>query len=318
MIANHSPAFAVVIPSHRRVDLLERCLQSLARHAPADCEILVVDDGSPQAIVSQLVTQFPGVRILRNDRPLGFCRAANRGIQATSAPIVHLLNDDTKVQPEWHLAPLEAFSDLRVGSVASLLYYPTPNGDRIDSAGDAYHRGGYAIKSGHGEPLTEAWLQSRAVFGACGAAAWYRRTALEQTGLFPESFSAYFEDVDLAYRLHWAGFTVRYCPESRVLHWGGSSYGQVRMRPKLLRQQSENEEAVFWRNLPPHHKLRSLAWHFAVLAGKSLRRWREGTFAPFAMGRLRALLRLPAHLSHRQSLIHLPGAQESTSWPLLP
>src|SRR5207244_3933330 len=104
---------------------------------------------------------------------------------------------------------------------------------------------------------------------------------------FPESFGAYFEDVDLAFRLHGAGYEVVYEPASCLFHHISASYGRPRRR--LLAQQSRNEERVFWRNLPTRALLRALPSHFAVLAGKAWRRWREGNLLPFLSGRLQVL-----------------------------
>ena len=108
-----------------------------------------------------------------------------------------------------------------------------------------------------------------------------------QVGAFPENFGAYFEDVDLAFRLNRAGWQVRYEPASRVFHRGGSSYGRAQRR--LLEQQSRNEERVFWRNLPGPALRRALPRHLGVLAAKAWRRWHEGGLAPFLCGRLRDL-----------------------------
>src|SRR5437763_534416 len=125
---------------------------------------------------------------------------------------------------------------------------------------------------------------------ACGA--FYRRDLLRRVGAFPERFGAYFEDVDLAFRLHRAGGVIVYEPASRVLHRGGSSYGRPGWR--LVERQSCNEERVFWRNLPGLDLARALPRHVAVLAGKALRRWHEGTLLPWAWGRLRAWAEVPA------------------------
>ena len=76
---------SIVIPSHRRADLLRLCLTSVARHAPNGTEILVIDDGSPSAIASLTALDFPNVRIIRSTRSKGFCVAANAGMGRASA-----------------------------------------------------------------------------------------------------------------------------------------------------------------------------------------------------------------------------------------
>ena len=197
------------------------------------------------------------------------------------------------------------------GAVAPLVLY-WPEGDRVDRAGDRYYRGGVAGKRGHGQPLESALLQPRPVFGASASSAFYRRAALGRVGGFPEEFRAYFEDVDVAFRLQRAGYGTWFEPTSRVLHRVSASYGRPRRR--LLEQQAHNEERVFWRNLPGRELMRSLPLHLAVLAAKAWRRWQEGTLAPFLCGRLRLLTELPALVRHRRWLEQLGPAANLTDW----
>src|SRR5205807_1609179 len=116
-----------------------------------------------------------------------------------------------------------------VAAVAPLvLLGPVAAGEpiRVDSAGDDYDFGGFARKRGHGERLTPNHRQAGPVFGACAAAAFYRRDMLLQVGAFPEEFGAYFDDIDLAFRLRRAGGVVVYEPASVVWHLGSASYGR--------------------------------------------------------------------------------------------
>jgi GT2 family glycosyltransferase len=284
-------------------------------HAPAGTEILVVDDGSRDAAVSRVARQFASVQTLRMPRRRGFCAAVNAGIRAASGAIVELLNDDTVVTPGWAEAALAAFEDPNVAAVAPLVFCWPGEGKplRIDSAGDRYYAGGVARKRGHRQPSGPAFLRARPVFGASGSSAFYRRDVLLRVGAFPESFQAYFEDVDLSFRLHWAGYDVRFEPRSRVFHHVSSSHVPQR---RLLEQQSRNEERVFWRNLPAPDLWRAVPRHAAVLAGKAWLRLQEGTLLPFLTGRLRILAEVPDLLRHRRRLRNLAGRRspDCTTW----
>lgn len=309
--------FSIIIPSHRRADLLSLCLASLHRHAPPHTEILVVDDCSPAAAVSRAAADFPNVTVLRNERPAGFCAAANRGTAAARGPIVELLNDDTQVTPGWADAALRHFRDPTVAAVTPLLLNgPVAPGEplTVDSAGDAYDAGGFARKRGRGERLSNRHRRGGPVFGACAAAAFYRRELLLEVGGFPEEFGAYFDDVDLSFRLHQAGGTVIYEPAAVVWHRGSASYGR-RPGRRVLEQQSCNEERVFWRNLPAPLLWRALPRHAVVLAGKALRRLREGTLPPWLFGRLRAFAGWRELRTHRRQLAGWAGCDLS-GWRL--
>src|SRR5207247_9152509 len=138
----------------------------------------------------------------------------------------------------------------KVAAVAPLVLRPDQDAEgtlEIDSAGDRYYIGGVASKRGHGQALDATYLQPCRVFGASASSAFYRRDVLLRVGAFPSSFGAYFEDVDLAFRIQRAGFRILFEPNSGVFHHGGGSYRSLGRR--LLEQQSRNEDRVFWKNV---------------------------------------------------------------------
>lgn len=284
---------SIVIPSYCRTDLLALCLQSLARYAPPNTEIIVVDDGSSDARVSRTASAFTGVTVIRLSRQRGFAAAANAGINAASGTIVELLNDDTEATAGWADSILPWFDDPRVVAVAPLVLQNTPEeippSPRIDSAGDEYDPGGFARKRFHGEPVTSISGDAVQVSSVSAAAAFYRRSAVLDVGGFAEDFRAYFEDVDLSRRLVAAGGTLLFEPQSRVWHRVSASYGR-RPGRRLLEQQSCNEERLFWRNLERSRRPSQLVRHLAVVAAKAVRRQNEGTLAPWLAGRCRALV----------------------------
>ncbi|MCI0699590.1 MAG: glycosyltransferase [Planctomycetia bacterium] len=312
---SNGSALSVVIPSHCRPDLLRLCLASVTRFAPTGTEVIVVDDGSRDAVVSRAVEEFAGVKVVRRPKAGGFCSAANAGIALATAPVVELLNDDTEVTAGWADSAMKWFADERIAAVAPLVLQNDPERlarglpPLIDTAGDDYDLGGFAVKRGHGRVLanregnraggcdkatrsvTLAVRQELAagpVFGASACAAFYRREALLRAGGFPEHFGAYFEDVDLSFRLRRLGFEIIYEPAAVVWHRVSGSYGRKLSR-RTLERQSCNEERVFWRNVRGRQLLKALPRHAAVLLGKALRRWQEGTLLPWLLGRLRAI-----------------------------
>jgi GT2 family glycosyltransferase len=270
-----------------------------------------VDDASEGGRISATAKEFAGVRALWLPSRRGFCGAVNVGVAAACGEIVQLLNDDTEVTRGWADAALACFSDAAVGAVAPLVLVG-PAAERIDSAGDRYFIGGIAAKRGKDKPAAFSSQFSRQVFGASGSSAFYRRTALLRIGGFPEEFTAYFDDVDVAFRLQRAGWQAVFEPASRVLHRVSASYGKPRGR--LLEQQSLNEERVFWRNLPGPDLLRALPLHVAVLAAKAWRRWREGSLVPFLRGRLSVLGEISQILHHRRMLARLGPALPVECW----
>jgi GT2 family glycosyltransferase len=314
-----NPRLSIVIPTHNRPDLLRLCLQSVVRHAPQDTEIIVVDDGSREGCAGSVMQEFPQVLGVRGRRSRGFCAAANAGIRIARAAVVQLLNDDTEVTSNWAEPALAWLEDPSVASVSPLVLRKTSkhaSWPEIDSAGDRYYFGGVAGKRGHGQPFGADYLRAGRVFGASACSAFFRRDVLLRLGGFPESFGAYFEDVDLAFRINRAGYRVIYEPKSCVWHRGHSSYGTYRRR--LLQQQSRNEERVFWRNIPRSAWRQAVPRHLAVLAGKALRRLGEGQLVPFLCGRLQVLSEIRNLKRHHQLLNQIGPAGELTDWKVEP
>ena len=324
------PTLSIVIPSHSRADLLENCLASVMQFCPPCTEIIVVDDASIDGIVSQTASQFAGVRVIRLDKRSGFAVAANLGVRAATAEIVELLNDDTVVTAGWAEAVLPLFERTEIVAVAPLVLrhlqragsvsdgqgnHPSltlparenpsltlPARDvRIDSAGDEYDPGGFARKRFHGQLLNETLLEPGPVWGAAATAAFYRKAAFLAVGGFEESFRAYFEDVDCSRKLRDMGGTIWHTPDSQVWHRISASYGR-RPNEALLRQQSCNEERLFWRSLHSTQWHAAIPRHIAVLMAKLLRRIGEGRAWPWILGRLAALRYWPNDWSEKYGL----------------
>jgi GT2 family glycosyltransferase len=271
---------------------LHTCLTSLTRCSPPHTRWLVVDDASAQGCISRVAQAFPGVEVLRREEQGGFCKAVNTGLARVTSPLVQVLNDDTEVAPGFAEPVLTRFASARVVAVSPLVM----NGDRIDSMGDHFWPGGVARKRGHGQPLAPHHLRPRRVAAASGSASFYRTAILRACGGFAEELGAYFDDVDLSFRLRRHG-EIWYEPASRIHHHVSSSYGPP--RGELLERQSRNEELLYWRNLPVEQLLLWLPVHVGVVALKALLRWREGNLHAFWRGRCAAWGSLSDTLRYR-------------------
>jgi GT2 family glycosyltransferase len=282
------PNLSIIIPSYSRADLLAACLHSIIKNSDTiHPQIIVVDDASADHRIFMAARSFPGVEVIRLIERSGFCAAINAGLTRAQADIIQVLNDDTEVTPGWHETPLQRFHDHpQLGSIAPLVLQWT-NPGKIDSAGDGYDAGGYAYSRGRGEWLSERWLTGSEVFSAAGSAAFFRRNALRKVGGFPEDFIAYFDDIEVGFKLRQTGYTCWYEPQSRVLHHGSASLGKRPSR-RLTEQLACNEERVFCRHLSSDNRWRQLTRHAVVLGAKALRRWADGTLVPFCMGRVKA------------------------------
>ncbi len=292
------PACTVVIPSYNGRHLLEICLASVWRHRPDGVEVIVADDASTDDTPAWLARSYPAVRLVRLARNLGFCGAANAGIVAAGGEFIQLLNNDTEVTAGWIEAGLAPFARADVGSVAPLVLVRS-DPSQVDSAGDQYSLVGLPSKRGHGQPARR-WREhpSDLVFGASGSSAFYRASAIGKVGAYDPAFGSYYEDVDLAFRLRWAGYSCRYAPACTILHEVSASYDHG--RPALQRRMARNAEILFWTDLPAPWLAAGLIPHAAFTLSQAAHRLLQGRFRPFALGKLDALREAPSFRARRR------------------
>jgi GT2 family glycosyltransferase len=215
-------AVSTIIVNHERRDLLKMCLDSLERAlrtVDEDTELIVVDNGSGDGSVQLVREQFPAVKVVELDRNHGFAGGVSRGVAQAEGEWIAVFNNDTTVEPD-AIAVMLAAGRLspRVGSVAAQMRFA----DRrhlLNSAGLELDRLGVAADRLVGTPLAELReSEPYEVFGATGGAAIFRREMLDQVGGFDESFFAFFEDADLAWRAQAHGWRALYTPEAVVYH----------------------------------------------------------------------------------------------------
>jgi GT2 family glycosyltransferase len=213
------------------------------RHRPYETQVIVVDDASTDGTVEWLRAEHPWVETVCLSCNRGFCGAVNAGVAHADGEFVELLNNDTEVSAGWAEAALGHFADATVGSVAPLaLFMDRP--DTIESAGQEYHLCGWGKNRGYGRPLSPEYLVTREVFGPSASCGFYRRDVLDKIGVMLPEYEAYYEDVDLSFRLRWAGYRCIYEPASRVLHRESASYRQ--QRDRVVHLLARNEELVYW------------------------------------------------------------------------
>jgi GT2 family glycosyltransferase len=226
---------AVVIVSWNCAGFLEDCLNSLRGLSRPPREIVVVDNGSRDGSPDVVRQGFPEARLIEAGQNLGFCRANNLGIGETRAPLVLVLNPDTRLRPDFLEELLPAFDDRQVGIAAGkLLRFDEQT---LDSCGQSLARSRQPLDRGYGEADRGQFESDAEVFGACGAAVLYRRAMLESIAdpggaCFDETFFAFYEDLDLAWRARRAGWKAVYRHRAVGFHARG---GTSRPRGLLTR-----------------------------------------------------------------------------------
>jgi GT2 family glycosyltransferase len=217
---------AVVIPNFNGAEILPACLDALERQSVAPAEIVVADNGSTDGSLE--LTRGRGVRTLALGRNHGFAGGANRGVAATTAPLVAVLNSDARPAADWLETLLAAPTRDDVWAWGSILV--RPGGERIESAGDFWSDEGFAYKVGRDLHVDALPSEPYEAFAAPGAAPLFRRDRFEALGGYEERFFLYYEDIDLAYRALLRGWRALVVPSARVEHLLGASGTRPRVR----------------------------------------------------------------------------------------
>lgn len=293
---------SVVIPNWNGKKFLAGCLDSLLQVTKADVEVIIIDNGSHDGSVEFLEANYPQVLLIKFPYNTGFSVAVNAGIRHSRGEFIALLNNDTVVEPNWlseMMAVLREHPELGSTGCKMLGY-----DDRtlLDGAGDGYRRGGLPGRIGHRETDRGQFDQRRYILGPCGGAALYRRTMLEDVGLFDEDYFAYLEDVDLALRAQSAGYKSLYVPSAVMYHLGCGTTGSG-YHPLVVRLSAKNNWNTIVKNIPfplllkflPHIFYWQL-YYFAVVIV------RGGQVIPWLKGSFDALRLLPRMLEKRSQI----------------
>ena len=192
--------------------------------------IIVVDNASTDDSVAQLQQKYPAVELIQHTINKGYAGGVNPGLTRAielNASYAAPFNDDAIADPQWleHLVhALHAHPELGAAAPKVL----EGDGQRLDSTGDQYSNWGLPYPRGRHETDTSRYDDQTEIFAASGAACLYRVAALKQVGLLDEDFFAYYEDVDLGFRLQRAGWKALYVPESKVYHQIGMTSGRIK------------------------------------------------------------------------------------------
>jgi GT2 family glycosyltransferase len=231
-----SPDASVVVLNYDGADHLEACLGSLrAQSFPRErFEVIVADNRSTDSSAEICARLFPEVRFLAFPKNHGFATGNNLAAREARGRVVVFLNNDTRVDPGW-LAPLVERVDAArgVGCAASLLL--SFEGDRLLYEGGRLHALGFGYQEGLGDAVpAPGSLAPRETAFACGCAMAVDRRLFLECGGFDDDYFAYYEDVDLGWRLWTEGQATIFVPESICFHKGDASFQKTQLESRQI------------------------------------------------------------------------------------
>jgi len=187
---------SVIIPNYNGREYLEKLLPSIADQTFNDYEVIILDDCSPDKSAVEYIKGFirnrRNMRLVENEKNLGFVKNCNKGFALASGNYICLLTNDTVVASnflERNVAVMEA--DSSIGVLSCMI---------VDEHGHNWFSGG-SFKAGILVNLRDDFTGVRCVDYAAGTAPFYRREVFAKVGYLNESFYMYHEDVEFCLRV---------------------------------------------------------------------------------------------------------------------
>jgi GT2 family glycosyltransferase len=197
------PLVSVIVCAHNATPTIEECLRSLSRLRYPNYEIIVVDDGSTDG--TGPIGAAYGARLIRIERG-GLSRARNTGIKAAKGSILAFIDADAYADPDWltfAVATLERQDAVAVG------------GPNLSPPSDGFVA--QCVDLAPGNPIHVLIDEARAEH-IPGCNMIFRKSALEEIGLFDVTHRAAGDDVDVCWKLLARRQTIAFSPSAVVWH----------------------------------------------------------------------------------------------------
>ena len=196
------------------------CLESLRAQTFKDFVIHILDNASADGTL-KIIEPFDVDYVVRSPVNTGFCKAHNDLARRFASEYVLFLNPDTIAVPSF-IEELVRALDGRPDAASASGKLLRMDGKTIDSTGIIMLREQRHLDRGADQQDSGQYDKPEDIFGPSGAAAIYRRAALDDAAIdgryFDEDFFAYREDADLAWRCRLLGWNSIYVPSAVARH----------------------------------------------------------------------------------------------------
>lgn len=251
------PLVSIITINFNNVKVTCEFLESTKKLTYKNFEIIVVDNASKENPVPIITKTYPEVRLIVNDKNLGFSGGNNTGIAAAKGEYLFIVNNDTEVTPdllEKLLAPFH--TDKLIGVVSPKIKYFT-HPDIIQYAGFTpinQFTGRNKCIGDHEPDRGQHDVPGYTAY-AHGAAMFLKKEVVDKTGSFAEVFFLYYEELDWSARILKAGFKIYYEPGAVIYHKESLSVGKnsvlktyylTRNRILFMRRNVSGLNNLFW------------------------------------------------------------------------
>lgn len=231
-LAMNRKLVSIIIVNWNGKKYLEKCLSSLRAQNYKKVETILVDNGSADDSVSWVREKFPEVKIIENDKNLGFAQANNIGYESSKGAYVLFLNNDTEVKKDFLIELVKVLEENKEigGAQGKIFLMGQPN--RLDSVGAFLTPTGFLYHFGVRKKDSPKYSKRIYIHTAKGACMMFKRKVLEKVKvegeIFDQRYFAYFEESDLCHRVWLAGYKIVFVPNSVIYHEMGATSSKLR------------------------------------------------------------------------------------------
>lgn len=236
---------SVVIPTCGCHDYFLSCLESLRSQTYPPLEVILINNAPGAELEQKARRSYPWVKVITPERNLYYGGSLNRGIAMSAGDLVLCLNDDVILEKDFIAEAVKGFErDEKTGMVSGKVL--RPDRKTLDTTGLFLSVWRTARERGYGREDWGQFETGGAVFGASGAAAFYRRKMLDEVrgkeAWFDPDFRMFYEDLDLAWRAQRRGWKGYYVPSAVAYHVRGGSVRSKDFQGKAFARQYLSDE----------------------------------------------------------------------------
>jgi len=210
--------FTIILNYNNYTDTIDTIESVLSSEYDVN-SILLIENSSDKTIIRKIRTRFPDLAIIENEKNLGYAGGNNIGIQkaiASGADYIFLLNNDVTLEKDVLKKCVSAMEKSPGCAACQPIIVTFEDEEKIWSAGTQLYWG-YPRLFLKGAKLQKDGIKT-SPFGLVGCAILFRRSALEQTGLFDESLFLLHEETDWCIRAKKMNFSLLIISNAIVSH----------------------------------------------------------------------------------------------------
>lgn len=215
------PLVSIIVVNWNGGEVLRECFKSLSKINYSNFELILIDNGSTDGsenYLEKIEIKTSRKILIKNQKNLGFAPANNQGVKKALGKYILLLNNDTKVEPDFLKKLVERVEkDASIGVIQPKIYLMDKRG-YLDNAGSFITRIGFWEHWGFGQKDGVEFDEEREIFSAKGACMLIRKDIIDKVGLFDKDFFSYFEETDFCWRVWLVGYRVLFYPKAKIYH----------------------------------------------------------------------------------------------------